>query len=111
MTDSLGRLIEGVWDHDTIVSGTRRDSAGVYQGEFSRDELFALLTHYGYFAYDNKTQKVHIPNQEVRAELLQVVKTGNRPELTKLIKDSDILLQATLAMDEEYVAEALDAFE
>ena len=76
----------------------------------SRDELFALLTHYGYFAYDNKTQKVHIPNQEVRAELLQVVKTGNRPELTKLIKDSDILLQATLAMDEEYVAEALDAF-
>lgn len=76
----------------------------------SRDELFALLTHYGYFAYNNCTQTVRIPNQEVRAELLQVVKTGNRPELVRLIKDSDTLLEATLAMDEEYVAEALDTF-
>ncbi len=76
----------------------------------SRDELFALLTHYGYFAYNNYTQTIHIPNQEVRAELLQVVKTGNRPELVRLIKDSDTLLEATLAMDEKYVAEALDTF-
>lgn len=50
----------------------------------SRDELFALLTHYGYFAYDNKTQKVHIPNQEVRAELLQVVKTETRMLTTEV---------------------------
>lgn len=34
--DSLGRRIDGVWDHDTIVSGTRRDSAGVYTGEFNQ---------------------------------------------------------------------------
>lgn len=33
--DSLGRRITAVWDHDTIVSGTRHDSLGVYQGEFS----------------------------------------------------------------------------
>ena len=46
VTDSLGRLIEGVWDHDTIVSGTRRDSAGVYQGEFSQ-----RLTAQGYGTY------------------------------------------------------------
>lgn len=36
VTDSLGRRIDGVWDHDTIVSGTRRDSAGVYTGEFNQ---------------------------------------------------------------------------
>lgn len=76
----------------------------------NRDELFSLLTYYGYFAYNNNSQTVHIPNHEVRAELLQVVKTGNRPELVKLINDSDMLLRATLAMDEQYVAEALDQF-
>lgn len=34
--DSLGRKIEGQWDHDTLVTGIRRDSAGVYIGEFNR---------------------------------------------------------------------------
>ena len=76
----------------------------------SKDELFTLLIHYGYFAYDNNKQTVRIPNQEVREELLQAVRTGKRPELVKLIQESDRLLAATLAMREDYVAEALDRF-
>lgn len=35
-TDSLGRTVDAVWNHDTIVSGVRRDSAGTYRGEFDR---------------------------------------------------------------------------
>lgn len=35
-TDASGRKITALWDHDTIVSGVRRDSTGVYQGEFDR---------------------------------------------------------------------------
>lgn len=76
----------------------------------SKDELFALLTHYGYLSYDVNNQEVHIPNMEIHSEMLQAVKTGNRPELVKLIEDSDTLLAATLTMNEQYVAEALDAF-
>ena len=34
--DSLGRKVEGEWDHDTLVTGTRHDSTGVYTGEFNR---------------------------------------------------------------------------
>lgn len=34
--DSVGRRIDGIWDHDTIVSGVRRDSTGVYEGEFDQ---------------------------------------------------------------------------
>lgn len=75
-----------------------------------RDELFTLLTHYGYFAYDDIKETVRIPNQEVREELVQAVKTGSRQELVQLIKDSDMLLEATLLMNEEYVAEAIDSF-
>lgn len=36
MTDSLGCRIDGIWDHDTLVTGTRCDSIGIYTGEFSR---------------------------------------------------------------------------
>lgn len=34
-TDSLDNVIYGTWDHDTIVSGSRRDSTGVYTGEMN----------------------------------------------------------------------------
>lgn len=34
--DSLGRRIDGLWNSDTIVSGIRRDSTGVYNGDFNR---------------------------------------------------------------------------
>ncbi|MBM6994003.1 MAG: glycosyl hydrolase family 25 [Prevotella sp.] len=39
ITDSLGRKIMGTWDHDTLVTGIRHDSTGVYQGEFNRNYL------------------------------------------------------------------------
>ena len=32
--DSLGRIIIGQWDNDTLVSGIRIDSTGIYQGAF-----------------------------------------------------------------------------
>lgn len=32
--DSLGRRVDAIWDHDTIVTGTRHDSLGVYRGQF-----------------------------------------------------------------------------
>lgn len=76
----------------------------------SADELFMLLVHYGYFTYDPNTREIAIPNLEIRHELLNIVRSGNRKELVKLIQDSDTLLEGTLAMDEQYVAEALDRF-
>lgn len=74
----------------------------------NRDELFTLLIHYGYLAYDADHKEAYIPNQEIREELLLAVKLGNRPELTKLILDSDALLQATINGETEFVANALN---
>jgi len=34
--DSLGRIIIGKWDADTLVSGIRIDSAGIYAGQLNR---------------------------------------------------------------------------
>ena len=52
VTDSMGRSIHGVWDHDTIVSGTRRDSAGVYTGGFNRR---LMASGYGAYRDNNGT--------------------------------------------------------
>jgi lysozyme len=49
-TDTLGRRINGVWSHDTLVWGTRRDSTGVYRGEFNRQ---LLADGHGSFASSN----------------------------------------------------------
>lgn len=34
--DSLGRKIFATWNHDTIVTGTRIDSSGIYHGDFNQ---------------------------------------------------------------------------
>ena len=34
--DPLGRIVCGVWDHDTIVTATRTDSLGTYRGQMDR---------------------------------------------------------------------------
>ena len=74
----------------------------------SKDELFTLLIHYGYLGYDAANQRAFIPNSEVRQELVLAIKNGQRPELIRLIQDSETLVQKTLDGDEAYVAQTLD---
>jgi hypothetical protein len=73
-----------------------------------KDDILTLLVHLGYLAYDADAKKVYIPNQEIREEFLYAVETGKHQEITKLIQTSDQLLEATLDLDGETVAEALE---
>ncbi|MDO4338310.1 MAG: AAA family ATPase [Eubacteriales bacterium] len=75
----------------------------------SRDDIFTLLVHLGYLAYDSDRKEVFIPNEEVRGEFIRAVKEGGRPELAKAVKISDDLLKATLAKDEMAVAKMIEA--
>lgn len=75
----------------------------------SRDDIFTLLVHLGYLAYDADRKEVFIPNEEVREEFVRAVKEGRRPELAKAVKMSDDLLNATLARDETAVAQMIEA--
>lgn len=74
----------------------------------SRDDIFTLLVHLGYLAYDFDRKEVFIPNEEVRGEFIRAVKEGRRPELSKAVKLSDDLLEATLAKDEMTVARLIE---
>ena len=74
----------------------------------SRDDVLTLLVHLGYLAYDVGSRSVSIPNEEVREEFVRAVTAGRHTEVAKLIRNSDYLLEATLNMDEEAVAEAIE---
>lgn len=74
-----------------------------------RDDVLTLLVHLGYLAYDSDNKSVYIPNEEVKEEFVRAVTTGGHTEVAKLICSSDHLLEATLNMDEEAVAKAIEA--
>lgn len=73
----------------------------------SADDVITLLIHMGYLAYDNKTEEVFIPNEEVRSAFLRAVKNDGWDEVIQAVKESETLLNATLAMDEKTVEEMI----
>lgn len=73
----------------------------------SKDDVLTLLVHLGYLTYDIKHKCVYIPNEEVREEFVRAVTTGKHTEIARLLRNSENLLEATLNMDEETVAEAI----
>lgn len=75
----------------------------------SRDDVLTLLVHLGYLAYDIDSKSVCIPNQEIREEFVRAVIAEKHTETARLIRNSDQLLEATLNMDEEAVAAAIEA--
>ncbi len=76
----------------------------------NRDDVFTLLIHLGYLAYDRKAKTVRIPNEEIRQEFITAVEDSEKHiELARLIVRSRQLLKDTLAMREDNVAEAIEA--
>ena len=75
----------------------------------SNEELYTLLTHFGYLSYDPKEYTAVLPNQEIREEFIEALRgSGSHKELSELVLASDRMLKATLAMDEEAVAEGME---
>lgn len=72
----------------------------------SADDVFSLLVHLGYLAYDSNTEEVRIPNREVQDEFSTSIKNmeGWEP-IAKAIKASDDLVKAALDGDEKTVAQ------
>lgn len=70
-----------------------------------RDDVLTYLIHLGYLGYDQTTESAFIPNEEIRQELTKATKRKKWNELLEFEKKSFALLEATLDMDEETVAE------
>ncbi len=74
----------------------------------SKDDVLTLMVHLGYLSYDEDSQSVFIPNEEVRLEFIRAVKNGKHKDLADLIAASDLLLQDTLEMNAGNVAKAIE---
>ncbi len=74
----------------------------------SRDDVLTLLIHLGYLGYDNETEEVFIPNKEVLEEFRPSTTSSEWAEAFKLIEDSQDILKAVWALDEDKVASLLE---
>lgn len=75
----------------------------------SKDDVFTVLIHLGYLAYDWDTSECFIPNREVDGELVNAIKDTSWQQIIDSINESQKLLQAILDGDEQAVAQGVDA--
>ena len=66
------------------------------------------MIHLGYLAYLNYSRSAFVPNEEIRQELIRATRRKKWNELLAFQQESENLLDATLDMDGDAVAEAIE---
>ena len=74
----------------------------------NKNDVLTSLVHLGYLAYEQKWKRVYIPNEEIRSEFLSAVEETSWNEFIDFQRMSQEVLEATLDMDGEAVAELLE---
>ena len=74
----------------------------------SKNDVFTVLIHLGYLAYDGDTQECYIPNKEVADEMNNAIKATSWTLLAESIQNSRALLYDTIAGEEQAVAQAIN---
>ena len=74
----------------------------------SKDDVITLLIHLGYLAYNRKRKAAYIPNEKIRQEFSDATAEEKWNDLIRFQQESSDLLNATLDMDCETVAEGIE---
>ena len=74
----------------------------------SRDDVLTYLIHLGYLAYDQNRRRAFVPNEEIRQELSKAVRRKHWNEMAAFSRDSEELLEDTLDLDAQAVAEGIE---
>ena len=74
----------------------------------NKDDVLTLLIHLGYLARNQKKQTAYIPNEEIRREFMDALEEDKWNELIVFEKASMDLLDATLDMDTDAVADGIE---
>ncbi len=74
----------------------------------SADDVLTLLVHLGYLTFDFDTKEAYIPNNEVQQEFINSIEDGGWESIMDTIHQSENLLDATLACNEETVAKLIE---
>ena len=117
--EAIRRYIE--YDFDGIETDVARMMAGesvpvdvtsflnTLEDFNSKDDVFTYLIHLGYLAYDSGDRTCRIPNMEVRNQWATTLRNSKKyRRQAEALENSRRLLEATMAMDADEVAKALD---
>lgn len=74
----------------------------------NRDDVLTLLVHLGYLAYDEETQTVHIPNEELKREFSRSIREVKRDETIRRIRESEQLIYDTVHQNADAVAAQIE---
>lgn len=75
----------------------------------SKSDVFTVLIHLGYLAFDRVKSECYIPNYEVAGEMINAVKSIHWDVVADALDKSEQLLQSVLDGDAEAVAKGVDA--
>ena len=70
----------------------------------SKEDVLTLLVHFGYLSYDEKNEKVRIPNEEIRIEFSKALRKSKHKDTVQRVLESDKLIDSVIEMDEKAVA-------
>lgn len=73
-----------------------------------RDDVLTYLIHLGYLGYDQTYRKAFVPNEEIRQELSKAVRRKKWNEMIEFTQKSEQILDATLNMETEIVADSIE---
>lgn len=105
---------DGLKDAITFMlgGGRCRIDAGAFQNDMtsfrSKDDIFTLLVHLGYLAYDKNDKETYIPNEEIREEFIRAVRNGGWEKIAQIFSESKDLLEATWELKTDEVAKRID---
>lgn len=74
----------------------------------SKDDVFTLLVHLGYLAFDEDTQSVYIPNEEILDEFKNILDEKDADAVIEMYNTSQKLRKAIFTKDEVLVARLID---
>lgn len=74
----------------------------------NRDDVLTLLIHLGYLAYNEETEQVHIPNEEIRREFARTIRDVKRDETLRRVQESDRLIYDTVHGNADAVAAQIE---
>ena len=74
----------------------------------NKDDVLTLLTHLGYLAYNEETERVHIPNEEIRREFAKTIREVKRDENIQRVRESDRLIYDTVHRNADAVAAQIE---
>ena len=73
-----------------------------------RNDVLTLLIHLGYLTYDETTQTVSIPNEEIRLEFTRAIRKVRRDDTIRRVRESEQLIEDTVHGKEEAVARQIE---